>query len=331
MDQNQQQSKEHEMIIRREILQIMSKMDSNVRPNKLRKIVCKNVSGATWTQFQNVLDTMVNVNTSASTSAEGKAIGGGGGVLGGSGGDKDKVLQTIMVDNELMICPIRSSTSSSSTKSDESPSDNNDKVKKNSITMDIDVPLAIVFHLTKKGRSKQKSLEQNSKTQLQFSKEAVRIVKRGRKSMKNGTSAPENNREEFCFDPSEITTITIRSLASPTLQGTDVVGEKNDHDHEILAKKYLKTAKVMIDQMIKAFHQHPDHFYPKKAGGGTFEEQNLAKAKKKKLQTSLNRSRSRNGNSKKWNGNDDGNTTSSFSKNDQPSSVRTKKRQRKFY
>ena len=85
----------------------------------------------------------------------------------------------------------------------------------------------------------------NTKTQLSFCKQTLMDAKR-----KN-------------VDPKAVANLTIRALV----------------DDLELSKRHMKTAKMMINKMVKAFDTNPDHFYPKKAGG-TFKEQDEAKKKK---------------------------------------------------
>lgn len=210
-----------------------------IRPNKLRKIICKNVKGTDWTQYQNVLDLMVK---------EGRSI------------------QTCVFDNENMITLKRDvNIRTTRTQADMSQSSirNTSEVQKKSQededdtqnvkSTSIKVPLAILYHLVRKGNKKQKSLEENTKTLFNFSDESLKAVK------KKG------------FLPTDMCSFTIKSLVE---------------DDEMAAKKHIKTAKILINKMVKSFEINPDHFNPKKAGG-TFKEQE--EAKKKRIESNQKR------------------------------------------
>lgn len=110
------------------ITEALSKLTtvSHIRPNKLRKLVCKS-TGATWTQFQSSLEQMI-----------------------GSGSIKTKLVEGEKV---VLIDPAAKQQGSSG-------DDNNEKV------ITIEVPLAVAHHLTRKGRRKQKNIESTTKTKL---------------------------------------------------------------------------------------------------------------------------------------------------------------------
>lgn len=114
----------------------------NIRPNKLRKIVCKKVKGTNWTQYQRVIDAMIK-NGSVSTLEENGEV-----VI-----DKIK-------DGEVELPPPPSTQQS-----------------KNVKTLQIEVPFAIISYLTRKGSRKKKNIETNTKTTISFDEETIKALR----------------------------------------------------------------------------------------------------------------------------------------------------------
>ena len=225
---HQQEGEPQDKIIENAIIDSITQLNKPIKPNKLRKIICKNVKGTNWTQYQRVLDDMVN---------------------------KGQSLELIMVDQERFISPLNgkgggASSHHHSKMAAKSSSVEEDGTSTSTTTMKI--PLAIVYHLRRKGQKKQKNLEQNTKTSFIFSKESLMAVKKK------------------IFDPNEIVTFTIQSLLV------------DDNDDDVTAKKHMKTVKTLINKMVKSFQSNPDHYGPTKSGG-TFQEQE--EAKKRKMET----------------------------------------------
>ncbi len=222
-----QQKEPNDSVVRTAILSALADLDGNIKPNKLRKLICKNVENTNWTQYQRVLDGMIG---------------------------KEGVLKTTTVDNEVSICPIGDSSSTGMLNDDEQLEEKNKRKKyvksaSSSKKAKMRVPLAIIYHLVKKGQKKQKSLELNSKTKFIFKEEALVAVKKKD------------------FDINEETDFIIESRS-----------EHHDGEEE-LGNRHIKTAKLHVSKMVKAFNVNPERFCRRKAGG-TFKEQEEAKKRK---------------------------------------------------
>ena len=133
------------------IIQELTSLDDHIRPNKLRKIICKAMKGTTWTQYQQVLDSL----------------------------KEKKSVQTCMLNNEEMINPLgikegKGQTPGKSAK----PTELQKTTQKNdTINTTMKIPLAIVYHLLKKKQKKQRNLEENTKTKFTFDSKTLNVVK----------------------------------------------------------------------------------------------------------------------------------------------------------
>ena len=110
----------------------------------------------------------------------------------------------------------------------------------------MEIPLAVAQHLTRKGKRKQKNIEQTCKSKLILS----------------GIDDAKSPRDNVA------------------LQIVNEYGAEDgltEEQSKQKASKQLKAAKVLVSNMIKSFRDHPDRFTTKMAGG-TLDEQ--AKAKK---------------------------------------------------
>jgi hypothetical protein len=263
-------------IVKNAIINAISKLDDKIRPNKLRKIICRKVDGTNWTQYQRVLDKMVK--------------------------EKDS-LQTCTVGDELLIFPLTSTTTTTAkltavAESSNGSSSLSPSPEKEMLTTKMKIPLAIVYHLTKKKNKKQKSLELNTKTKFIFKQETLLAIKGKTK-----------------FDPNERIKFTIQSMH---LQGLNKDEDDYDHDEEVdKAKRHIKTAKIMVNNMVKAFGKDPDHFCPP-IEGGTFKEQ--AEIKKRKLEGK-----------QKWNKKTKFHQEDGVNSNIDDQEAKLKKRNRKYY
>lgn len=191
-----------------------------VKPNKLRKIVCKQVEGSSWTQFQITYDHMVQTGElQVSTNDEGERV----------------------VRISTTASPEARSDKSKGGDNDHAIGDSSKALKKKETRMEL--PLAVAHHLTRKGRRKQKNIEQTTKTRLVLS---------------------ETNAKQ----PSDEVTLTITREFSP-----------EDSEDEYKAKRQMKAALGLIENMIRSYKEHPDRFVVKKAGG-MLEEQEAAKKKR---------------------------------------------------
>lgn len=124
-------------VVKKAIISIMKKMDDKVRPNKLRKIICKEVNDTDWNQFRRVLDTMIEKN-----------------ILHTEGRDGDVF---VLLGQEDKLRNVETSVVSSTHNAEDE-------------TAVIEVPQALIFHLVAKGRKKQKNIELNTKTKISFDK-----------------------------------------------------------------------------------------------------------------------------------------------------------------
>lgn len=209
-----QQNEPDDSVVRTAITNALSTIETNIRPNKLRKVICKKVQGTNWTQYQRVLDKMIQ---------------------------EEQSLQTTMINDELTICPMNDSSKIKEKIVEE-------ERKTSSQRTNMNVPLAIVYHLIKKGQKKQKRLELNSKTKFTFTSESLSSVKKKD------------------FDVNEETSFVIES--------------QGDNADKELAKKHIKTAKLHVSKMVKAFQVNPHRFCPRKAGGTIKEQQEAKKMRK---------------------------------------------------
>mmetsp|Transcript_32920 Transcript_32920/g.39451 ORF Transcript_32920/g.39451 Transcript_32920/m.39451 type:complete len:240 (+) Transcript_32920:75-794(+) len=207
-------SEPRDEIVKAEIISTIDKMDTvSIRPNKLRKVICKKVDGTNWTQYQRVLDSIL----------------------------EEKILKTKAVDGELMILPSRANCQSQTENLEEK---NSSDVKKKTEVMS--VPLAIIRHLVKKGHQKQNNIEKNSKSKIRFSKESMVAIR------------------TKDFNPADQAELTI----------TKYYG-----DDEELATKQLKNALLMVNKMVKAYNDSPDHFHQTDAGGTLKHQEEVKKRK----------------------------------------------------
>ena len=185
----------------------------HIRPNKLRKLVCKN-GCVNWTEFQETLDKLIGRNE----------------------------VQTEKQNGEVVILVSNTGDGASPAEVKDCPKQELQKQRKE-ITMEI--PLAVAQHLTRKGRRKQKNIEETCKSKLVFS------------GVDNANSPTDN----------------------VTLQIINEYGARDDSTEEESkhsATKQLKAAKVCIGNMVSSFREHPDRYTVKKAGG-TLAEQEKAK------------------------------------------------------
>ena len=186
----------------------------HIRPNKLRKVVCKN-GDVNWTEFQEGLDAMIERNALQTESRNGEVVI----LVSNNGGGNEK-------------------------KTAGDSSDGLEKKMRKEIKMEI--PLAVAQHLTRKGKRKQKNIEQTCKSKLILS----------------GIDDAKSPRDNVA------------------LQIVNEYGAEDgltEEESKQKSSKQLKAAKVLVSNMIKSFREHPDRFTTKMAGG-TLDEQ--AKAKK---------------------------------------------------
>mmetsp|Transcript_14341 Transcript_14341/g.19974 ORF Transcript_14341/g.19974 Transcript_14341/m.19974 type:complete len:240 (-) Transcript_14341:23-742(-) len=195
---------------------------NSIRPNKLRKIICKQVKGTNWTQYQVVLDRMVSENAIQTKKEEGEKV----------------LLATGDVNTE------------------EPTKESRIQTKKTTLQ----IPQAVARHLTRKGHSKQKNIEKNTKTMMKIDR-----------SQKDEVS------------------LTIEA-EYPTNESEDEDNKNDDNDVEEIVQKRINAAALLIKNMIKSYKKNPEHF--EKKAGGTFAEQAEAKKRKEEILKKRHKKRS---------------------------------------
>ena len=101
------------------------------------------------------------------------------------------------------------------------------------LKVEMELPKPVVQHLTRKGRRKQKNIEQTTK-------------------------------------------VTIQGLENQSSSTITIVKTVHDKSDESKAQHQLQAAVRLITNMVEGYRQHPERFETKR-GGGTLEEQALAK------------------------------------------------------
>lgn len=129
-------------IIENEIKANLASIDQRVRPNKLRKLICKKVKGTNWTQYQRVLDSMIEKG----------------------------IIQTKKDDGETKIQPLKKDTIAASS----APR----AAKSEMISTEMEVPFAIIKYISRKGAKKRKNIENNTKTTILYDDETTTALKR---------------------------------------------------------------------------------------------------------------------------------------------------------
>ncbi len=232
-------------VVKKSLLANISSMKvPHMRPNKLRKVLCK-ATNCTWTQYQNILDGMI----------------------------KDGTIETRMVEGEMVILSSGGVGNTTSNIAGVGSSDDQDakaSAKLETISEEMTIPIEIILHLTRKGHKKQKNIETNTKTKITYDAETTRITKTKQPNgVKTGTLIITKT-----WDPTFI----------PPTKGDEPKLDTKDAKKEAkkVSKKQFKAAKFFIQGMVKSYEENPEHFAPKKAGG-TFAEQDEAKKMKEEL------------------------------------------------
>ena len=179
----------------------------HVRPNKLRKLVCKD-GEVNWTEFQEALEKLIERNE----------------------------VQTEKQNGEVVILVSNIGDGASPGMKD----DSKQELQKQQKEVTMKIPLAVAQHLTRKGRRKQKNIEQTCKSRIVFS------------------------------DVDEAKSVTLQ-IINEYSAGDDLTEEESAQR----ATKQLKAAKVCIGNMVSSFREHPDRYTVK--AGGTLAEQEKAK------------------------------------------------------
>ena len=217
-----------------------------VRPNKLRKMICRQVTRTTWTQFARCLEELVKdariTMDNNSQKEEERIVVPGGAVQqpvspeedGEPQPKKQKTLVVITGDNQTK-----------------------------GASKNIRVPRAIALHLVRRGNLKKNNIEINTKTKLTI---------HGIGKTSQGLPLDELVTVQIT------TTIETKSEKNdstklqPQQQQKDKEKDASASPQRNIAKKHLQSAALLIQNMIDSYQKHPDRFAPKKAGG-TLEEQ----------------------------------------------------------
>mmetsp|Transcript_13878 Transcript_13878/g.18183 ORF Transcript_13878/g.18183 Transcript_13878/m.18183 type:complete len:166 (+) Transcript_13878:3-500(+) len=112
----------------------------------------------------------------------------------------------------------------------------------------VQIPQAVAHHLTRKGHSKRKNIEKNTKTKMNIDR-----------------------------SPKDEVSLTIEAEYSTNERKDD----DDDNDVEEIMQKRINAAALLIKNMIKSYAKNPEHF--EKKAGGTFAEQAEAKKRKEEI------------------------------------------------
>jgi hypothetical protein len=240
-------------IIEHEIRAALASTQQPIRPNKLRKIICKKISETNWTQFQRVYDSM-KVKLAIRTSEV----------------DGDLVVHPLSGELAVASHPDAKKPPTATATPHATATANNKNLEPNQQieTVQMEVPFAIIKYISRKGSKKRKNIELNTKTQITFDVDTARALRSG------SSSAVESS------------TMTI----TKTWNHDDEVDE---NESQKKAKSLLKTAKYHISKMVKAYKENPDHFTAKKAGGTFAEQAEAKKKKVEALKSAKKRYKKR--------------------------------------
>jgi len=136
-------------VVRSAIVSTLSTAQDGIRPNKLRKMVCKQIPGATWTQFAECLEKIMDDARSGFQMEDGNIVN-----SKAHHGTKKGNAQATTPSSTKEAKPSQESTTTSNTGGEVLQSKN------------VKVPRAIALHLTRKHFLKKKNIETNSKTKL---------------------------------------------------------------------------------------------------------------------------------------------------------------------
>ena len=263
-------------VVKKEILSTVHCMPEGVnymRPNKIRKTICKKISRTNWTQFQRVLESAI----------------------------EDKSIKTeFITEKEVKVMVILSSNNNSSSNNNGqegvlalslSPAPTAATKKKNKTvlsTQDLEIPMEVYYHLYRKGQKKKKNIELNTKTSLQCNKN--KNVDSRKTLLQNGHPASDDVSDDK--PTARTTTLTITKFwDDENKKKTDDADDGDVEDAKKVAQKQFESAIYMMKNMVDSFHKNPHHFAIQKAGG-TFAEQDETKKRKaaaaKKKQTKHN-------------------------------------------
>ena len=128
-------SEPQDSVVEKCILTSLAREKSKIRPNKLRKIVCRDIRDTNWSQFQRVLDAMIANHDIDTEEVEGNVM-----LSSKAGFQADNANESVCID----------------------------KRPDSDLTVVLKVPCAILGHLVSKGCKKKKNIEENTKTKISF-------------------------------------------------------------------------------------------------------------------------------------------------------------------
>ena len=132
---------------------VLNMKTAHMRPNKLRKHVCKQIKQTNWTQYQRVLDRLVKDGSLKTKEMDGEHVILSLGKIGAKGTKATKASKAVHVP--ALASPLQ---------------------KQKVMTHDMEVPFDIILYLSRKGRRKQTNIETNTKTELSFDAKTVKAM-----------------------------------------------------------------------------------------------------------------------------------------------------------
>lgn len=231
--------------MRNVILSTLSSATDALRPNKLRKMACKQLKGSTWTQYAKCLETLVH-----DAVVQRKEKGGETFVVLAKSASKKKVKAAAI------------STKTSDDKPVESKMQEGDEPT--ALKEEIRIPRSVALYLHKKRHLKLKNIQTNTKTKLTIFGQ-----------LDGGTKQTAESLAELH---------TLQIIAEfPVLKAKEDKDDEDveEEDPEETAKKHMKAAKHILQKMVNAQKLNPERFAPKQIGG-TFEEQAKREEEQKK-------------------------------------------------
>lgn len=134
---------------------VLNMKTAHMRPNKLRKHVCKQIKETNWTQYQRVLDRLVKDGSLKTKEMDGEHVILSLGKIAGKGTKVTKASKATKATKVVPASPLQ---------------------KQKAMTHEMEVPFDIILYLSRKGRRKQTNIETNTKTELSFDAETVKAM-----------------------------------------------------------------------------------------------------------------------------------------------------------
>mmetsp|Transcript_6489 Transcript_6489/g.9441 ORF Transcript_6489/g.9441 Transcript_6489/m.9441 type:complete len:294 (+) Transcript_6489:48-929(+) len=244
---------------------LKSTSDAPIRPNKLRKLVCRNVEGSTWTQFATCLESLVdNGKVFEDVNDEGEQI-----LCLKEKNDKKKskrkrdAKEKKKKENEGEV---KSKKKRNKQDKDDNCEDNNtvrnenEKKGKNkdikvvekrntSVCLEVQIPPAVALHLTRNQRLKLNNIEKNTKT-------SITIMGWGNTGDGDKNTKKHDIEKDDCKD---LLTVVIKSKQLPK--------DSEEGENSEAAKRQVNFAASLIRKLVFACKKNPQHFIPKSKKG----------------------------------------------------------------